>query len=452
MAAPRKKPPKVQDPLMEKHQEGVRVSIWKYAGLFLILFLLLSVFQIRIEKQTDYGLMRVERLWKGNNPVLSTVDDHHNLPALSRDMNMEWEEFQTGQYIVESYLNTLEQRNPRTWNRLISVSYGDYQIFAGVGFFLNILFAAAVVGFLFLMERQKRSQKLIAAQAQRHQRLNEQLEKRIEDSNRIIEKFNRLQNKLVEAEKLASIGRLSATLAHEIRNPLSIIKSSTEIVTDEVRQESGSVAAIGLIRDEVDRIDRIVSDLLNFARPKDPKLERLQLKSLVRHWLPPVVEELEKNHIQLVPQFEDLDPVVIADPDQLYQVLLNVIWNARDALAGNQNPHIFLRTEEADARYAKLVIQDTGPGMLPEVVQQVKEPFYTTKTQGTGLGLPVSIQLMEVMGGKLEIESEVEVGTRVSLYLRRADASFTSSTSSEDQLLIDRFLKEHETEKMPVGQ
>ena len=300
---------------------------------------------------------------------------------------------------------------------------------AAIRFFLNLLFAIVFGGLLYYRKRSDLAEELVDYQSSKFSRVSRQLESKMEESTRNIEKMNRLQNKLVEAEKLASIGQLSATLAHEIRNPLSIIKSSMEIVQEGV-QQGAPESALNLVMDEIDRLDRIISDLLNFARPKEPTLEKVWIKSLVRHWLPPVVEELEKDNIQLVPQLEDFDGEVVVDPDQLYQVFLNVMWNARDALRGQPNPHVFVRIEDGGDEFVKLSVQDTGTGMLPEAVKMMKEPFYTTKTQGTGLGIPVSIQLLARMGAKLEVESVLEFGTTVSLLLPRAGVP-RRRTSSE---------------------
>jgi len=138
----------------------------------------------------------------------------------------------------------------------------------------------------------------------------------------------------------------------------------------------------------------------------------------VRYWIPPVVEELEKENIQLVPQLEAGKGLgVFVDADQLYQIFLNVVWNARDAVRGTRNPHIFLRVDCTATDFVRLQIRDTGVGMTPDVLRQISEPFFTTKTQGTGLGVPVSIQLLEGMGGRFEVESKLDFGTMVTLHL-----------------------------------
>lgn len=419
----------------------VQIEKLKYLGSFFLFFILLTLLDLRLEKRTDYGLARVERMWKGSSPIFTSVENQGSTLELSKGLGVDWEDLQTGQFVVDSYIDRLETRNPVTWNRLLYIDYGDYRLFLGTSILLNAILAGIFAAVLYLREGLTRSNVLILSQTVRQEKLNEQLEARVEEREKIIRRFNRLRHKLVEAEKLASIGRLSATLAHEIRNPLSIIKSSTEIVSDEVSEDGSAAAAVALIREEVERMDRIITDLLRFARPKQPNLEHQNLKSLVRHWLPHIVEELEKDGIQVVPQFEEFDGSVVVDADQLYQVFLNLVFNARDALAGHPNPHLFVRTGTDDGDYGQLIIQDTGSGMLPEHLRQIREPFYTTKTQGTGLGVPVSIQLLQNMGGRLEIDSEVEVGTTVTLYLRRSDAKVFDATQE-----IDIFLQDYATE------
>lgn len=412
-------PPTEAAPPPERMIDAVHVGRVKYVFLFSFMFLLLSLFDVVIEKETDYGLARVERLWKGNNIFMKPPRWEGNPKELAAKLEVTPEELQRAQHIVEAYINSLDAGTKDFWSRLYAVHFGDYKLSFGANLALNFLFAFFIALAYFVRERVLVAQDVIDYQQRRYQRLDAELDTRMKEIARILDKFNTLQDKLVEAEKLASIGRLSATLAHEIRNPLSIIKSSTEIVMDDIEEKKSSSAAVGLIRDEINRLDRIITDLLNFARPKTPRRTSLALQSLVRHWLPPVVEELEKHRIQLVPQFEKADGDVFIDADQLYQVFLNVIWNARDALIGTPNPHLFVRIEEGGDQFLKLIVQDTGVGMTPDVLRQIKEPFYTTKAQGTGLGIPVSVQLIEGMGGRFEFESKIEYGTTVTLWLPR---------------------------------
>lgn len=410
-------------------EQYLRVGFGPYLLLFALAFVVLSLFEISIENRSEYGLRRVESLWNRNRPF-AINSGPTDIPAMARELGVKPQDVMTAQFIVEAELNKLEQESPHSWSRIVIWRGDEYVVVVTIRFFLNLVVATMFGALFFYRRRGTLAQELIGYQSAKFSRVSRQLESKMLESTRIIEKLNRLQDKLVEAEKLASIGRLSATLAHEIRNPLTIMKSSLEIVQDDLQAGSSSEAALNLIRDEINRLDRIITDLLNFARPKQAKIERIWLKSLVRHWFPPVVEEFEKLNIQLVPQV-DVDGEVLVDPDQLYQVFLNMMWNARDALRGHPNPHVFVRIEDGGDDYLSLVIQDTGMGMLPEVLKQMREPFFTTKTQGSGLGVPVSIQLIEGMGGKLLVESVLEYGTTVTLLLPRPGARKRRQSDSQ---------------------
>ncbi|MCC6546156.1 hypothetical protein IT570_03220 [Candidatus Sumerlaeota bacterium] len=398
---------------------GIGNARGKYFLLFGILFLILNLVNLDVENRSDYGMARIERMQSGSNFFGNTRLSDEPSSQFAKELNVTQDELDTADRVVDKFMERLDARGVDYWSRVSYFEVGDYRFHFGANLFVNFLVAFFIATGYHVRERLAITEDLVDYQQRRYQRLDQQLESRIGEISRILDHLNKLQDKLFEAEKLASIGRLSATLAHEIRNPLTIIKASTDIIMDDLHEQGGSASAVGLIRDEVGRMDRIITDLLNFARPKKPMLEQHELCVLVRHWLPPVVEELEKVGIQLVPRLDKFSGQVRVDADQLYQVFLNLVWNARDALAGVGNPHIFVSVDEGGDSL-NLIIQDTGPGMLPEVLKQVREPFFTTKAQGTGLGIPVSVQLIEGMGGKFVMESELEFGTTVTLMLPRA--------------------------------
>lgn len=432
--------PTLAKPLMdfpEPDRKDLRVRKRHYVLPFFLIFLVVAPFHISVERGTDFGLQHLDRLFQAGGLLAPEPRSLGEIQAIGEELDFTREQISTAQFVIDSYVNRLREDVLLESGSLFTLQAGDLRLHFGMGLVLDFLLATSVAGLLWARRRRELAEEFIAGENARFQRLSAELESRVTESARIIEKFNRLQDKLVAAEKLASIGRMSATLAHEIRNPLSIIKSSTEIIAEDLREEGSSQAAVDLVRDEVTRMDRIVSDLLNFARPKRPKLDRHRIGELIRPWLPPIVEELEKEDIQLVPQFEHEGGEVSVDPDQLYQAFLNVMWNARDALRGNANPHVFVRLEDGGPDFVRLVIQDTGIGMIPDVLMQIREPFFTTKTQGTGLGIPVSIQLIEGMGGRFEIESELEFGTTVRLFLPRARSGVESPSPPAESALHD---------------
>ncbi len=426
--------------------KGRTIRNHRYLLVVCGVFVLLCLLTMRVERRKDYGLTRMHRLWAGNSPFATIDSMTIRSEELSREFDLTSEDIDRAQFVVESYLNKLEAESPYTLERIFSVTVGDYRYYIGWVIILDLFLAVLTGASVYFWDQIRTAQLHITSQEVRHRKLNEELEAKVKESVAIIDKLNRLQSRFFETRKLASIGRLSATLAHEIRNPLTIINSSMDIVAEDAEKDSSAEAAVNLIRAEVERMDKILTELLSYARPKVPQLEKHSLRELVRHWLPPVVEELEKSEIQLVPQLEKFDTKVRVDADQLYQVFLNIVWNARDALTGVGNPHIFVTLEEGGDKYARLIIQDTGPGMVPETLEQIREPFFTTKTQGTGLGLPVSIQLVESMGGRLYIKSEVEYGTTVDIYLPRADVSIPQNTSEDIPLF---HLLDHDDGQVP---
>lgn len=414
-------------------RKDLRVQKRHYILPFLLVFLLLAPLSITVEDNAHFGLQHLDRLRHDGGLYASPVNSQGRVREIAGELDFNREQLATAQFVIEGYRERLEADKGRDWGRLATIQVADYRLHFGSGLILHFLLAGTIAGLLWSRRRHQFAEEFITAENTRFKKLGAELEEQVRESARIIEKFNRLQDKLVAAEKLASIGRMSATLAHEIRNPLSIIKSSAEIIGEDLDKESGAQSALDLVRDEVTRMDRIVSDLLNFARPKEPKFAIHQVAELVRPWIPPIVEELEKDDIQIVPQFEHENGEVRVDADQLYQVILNLMWNARDALRGTSNPHLFVRLEDGGVDFVKLILQDTGIGMIPDVLGQIKEPFFTTKTRGTGLGIPVSIQLIEGMGGRFEIESELDFGTTVTLYIPRAGRPFRE-TQSDSQI------------------
>jgi len=414
----------------------LRVHRRRYLVHFFVVFLLLCLFDARIERLDEYGLERLERLQRGGGIYFGKSFHPSDFSSWAISLEVRTQDLVGAHHLVDRFLNNLAPEPGLKPRELVTLELGVYRFSLGLSIFKNLILAAMIAGFFYVRHRRLLAEELITYQNNKYQRVNKRLESKMLEGQAIIEKLNRLQDKLVEAEKLASIGRLSATLAHEIRNPLSIIKSATTMIAEDLRDNPQGTSAVELVQAEIVRMDNIITDLLNFARPKPPNLGRYMIKPLVRHWLPPMVEELQANRIQLVPQL-DLDGEVVIDPDQLWQVLLNVMWNARDACIGCHNPHIFVRLEDGGEDSLKLVIQDTGIGMLPEVLRQIREPFFTTKTQGSGLGIPVTVQLIEGMGGSFEVQSELDVGTKVTLRLLRSRRREGEDTEADDLRLLD---------------
>jgi signal transduction histidine kinase len=217
-------------------------------------------------------------------------------------------------------------------------------------------------------------------------------------------------------ERFAALGEAATTIAHEIRNPLGIIKASSQVVRMQDNALSpNSDRLIGFVIDEVDRIDRLVQDLLGYVKPKEPELAAIRVHvdivSLVIEFARP---ELERRGIACedIPPTEE--PLVMADAAALHQALLNIILNAMEAMPNGGRLRVV--TEHRD-RKVRILVSDTGAGVPDDVRERIFEPFVTSKLRGTGLGLAKVMLVVKQHGGSVEFESEVGRGTRFILHL-----------------------------------
>lgn len=233
--------------------------------------------------------------------------------------------------------------------------------------------------------------------------------------------IQRARAELVQAERLATIGKMAAHITHEIRNPLSSIGLNVELLEEEIgaRGDKESQALVTAIKAEVDRLSRIAEQYLSVARRPRPQLERERLDDLVRELLAFVEPELKKANVRAHIDTDDPMPEVELDDAQLRQALLNLVRNAREAMPGGGDLHVAVRAIEPSA--VEIVVEDTGVGIPEEVIGSVFDPFFTTKARGTGLGLAVTREILEAHGGHISCERRAEGGTRFRIWLPRAN-------------------------------
>ncbi len=217
----------------------------------------------------------------------------------------------------------------------------------------------------------------------------------------------RLEEKLNQAERLAGLGKMIASVSHEIKNPLGIVKSTAEILQRKASPETAHLAEI--IVEETGRLDGIVREFLDFARPPTPRYSRMRLDELCERVLAFARPELEKKAIEL--RF-DRPPEGVwceADPDLLYRALLNIVVNGVQAM----NDGGVLTVTLGDRADGTVVceIADTGVGMDEETMAQIFQPFFTAKHRGTGLGLAIVKNLVDSHHGQVEVESTPGQGT-----------------------------------------
>ncbi len=234
-------------------------------------------------------------------------------------------------------------------------------------------------------------------------------------AERIREK-KKLEDELHQNEKLASMGRMVASIAHEIRNPLGIIRSSAELLLKKARREGDSRAGIiQAVLDEAERLARIVNDFLDYARPKTPNRDDLDLCRIVDHVLTFLGNDLKERHVHVVRDCPE-DTMIQGDNDLIYRAVYNLVINASQAMNGPGT--IRIAALERDGSVI-LEIRDTGPGFDADLLEKYLEPFYTTKDFGTGLGLSIVANILKSHGARLELANAPEGGGVVSIVFAR---------------------------------
>lgn len=225
----------------------------------------------------------------------------------------------------------------------------------------------------------------------------------------------RLENSLMQAGKLAAIGKLAAGVAHEINNPLTAINANAQMLKMVTPEESDNFEAIDLIARAGDRAATVVQGLLDFARQAQYEFESGDVNDSIQSALKLVAYQFSSVDIEVRTEFTDELPATKASWQHLQSVWLNLLINARDAIQDNPDRRIIeIKTEVDEARQEIVVlVSDNGQGMNAAEIEQIFEPFYTTKDpgQGTGLGLATSHRIIEQHGGQIEVNSAVNEGT-----------------------------------------
>lgn len=271
-------------------------------------------------------------------------------------------------------------------------------VFNYVELFLFLLIGG-VTGVLSQMERNQRGryEEALGRLDESHRKLREQTEL-----------LFRTEEQLRRADRLSALGELSAGMAHEIRNPLGSIKGAVEILKDDYTPADAKYEFIGILLKETDRLNRIVQEFLNFARPKSPEYEQADVNGAIDAVLTLTAQEAGKAGITVR---KELDPSLgrqRIDAELLKQALLNLVLNAIQAMT--PGGALTVRSRLADGAM-ELAVSDTGSGVPEENRKKLFTPFFTTKRNGTGLGLAITYRIVENHHGTIDVESEPGKGT-----------------------------------------
>ncbi len=271
-------------------------------------------------------------------------------------------------------------------------------VFNYVELFLFLLIGG-VTGILSQMERNQRGRYEEALQRldESHRKLREQTEL-----------LFRTEDQLRRADRLSALGELSAGMAHEIRNPLGSIRGAVEILKDDYSPDDAKYEFIGILLKETDRLNRIVQEFLNFARPKPPEYQQTDVNEAIESVLTLTAQEAGKAGIMVKKQLDSSLGRHNLDGELLKQALLNLILNAIQSMT--RGGVLTVESRLADGKI-EMKISDTGCGIPEENRKKLFSPFFTTKKNGTGLGLAITYRIIENHRGTIDVASEPGRGT-----------------------------------------
>ena len=232
---------------------------------------------------------------------------------------------------------------------------------------------------------------------------------------RDLTEIQQLREEIDRSKRLASIGRLAAGVAHEIRNPLSSIKGFATYFRERYRNEPEDQKTADIMVQEVDRLNRVISQLLEFARPMNIQLKTIAAEAFIQHSVKMVENQAKDRGIKIVQKiFSEMDNIII-DPDRMNQVLLNLYLNAFDAM--EQGGILSITLSLHDEEKIRFDISDNGKGIGNHDIEKIFDPYFTTKPSGTGLGLAIVYRIVEAHRGEIKVQSIEGQGTTVTIIL-----------------------------------
>ncbi|MEN8688251.1 MAG: response regulator [Desulfuromonadales bacterium] len=243
------------------------------------------------------------------------------------------------------------------------------------------------------------------------ERWNRELEQRVAQKTKELEHAH---HEILLTEKLASLGHLSAGMAHEIRNPLNSISLFAQVLTSGLKDDPEMKSYSEKIVNEVERIDAILVKLLSTSKRANFQLRLIRLDDVIEASLLPFLAQIDAQNVALQKTLQDNTPSILADADELGQVFSNLFANALFEMKQGGSLSVTL---ECDGAEALVTISDTGGGIPKEHMNKIFDPFFTTKERGTGFGLSVVLRIVKTYSGRIHVESEPGQGTTFQVWL-----------------------------------
>lgn len=245
-----------------------------------------------------------------------------------------------------------------------------------------------------------------------------------------------LEGKVRAADRLAAIGELSACIAHEIRNPLAAISGSVEVLKNELELADENDELMKLIIKESDRLTKLLTKFLQYARIERTAFNKVELCHVISETIEILYHhELMKPDTKINFKFEDSIVYVIGDEDLIKQILINLAVNSCEAFTDEGGEITFEVINDAENGLVKLIVGDNGPGIPPEILKRIYQPFFSTRKSGTGLGLAIVHRIAEAMGIEVAVDSKLGDGTTFSLQFKTyIQPALTEITRTESHL------------------
>jgi signal transduction histidine kinase len=230
---------------------------------------------------------------------------------------------------------------------------------------------------------------------------------------------------MYENEKLSSLGRLSTSVAHEVKNPLSSIKAIVQVLKEDSNNESKTQKSLSIIVEEIDRLTKVVNQLLVFAKPQMDNKSTVKISDVINKVLVVLRHEAKMNNVNIHLDVSDDLPVITVDEGSLNEVFFNIIHNAIQAMSEGGKLTISISYDQKND-YITVVFENTGSCISEEDMGKIFEPFYTTKQMGTGLGLAIVKRKLEELGGMIHVKSE-DSSTRFTVKIPSSESVLVSN-------------------------
>jgi signal transduction histidine kinase len=225
----------------------------------------------------------------------------------------------------------------------------------------------------------------------------------------------RLKERLSQAERLSALGEMAAGISHEIRNPLGIIRSSAELLKKKVTKIDPSNTMPDIIVEESSRLNSIITNFINFAKPGSPKLNLCRIEDVIEKNIKFLTMQMKEKGYTIKKYYQNFLPEIQADADMLYQSFLNIFLNAMQAMPNGGVIEVAIRS---NSKVVTINFNDEGQGIAGEILEKIWDPFFTTKEMGTGLGLGMVKNIIESHGGNIQISNRIQGGTQVTVELQ----------------------------------